>query len=99
MDTVRVFFDDNGAPVAVETRPDQKYADESIADHLRSYRSEVMTTEQAKLRLPSLGPDGLDGPNASAARVKEIRDTDKSALADDEWIKLFREYVTLTGAF
>lgn len=93
MDMVRVFFDENGTPAAVELRPDQVYSEESIVDELRSLRSEVMTAEQAEA-LRKQQPE-----DATAARMQEIRAIDKSALPDEEWLKLFREYATLSGGF
>ena len=99
MDMVRIFFDETGVPAGVEARPDQEYIEDSIADHLRSYRSEVMPADRAKSLLQRHDVN-ISGPaNDAAARLREIRDTDKSALADDDWLSLYREYVTLNGGF
>ena len=37
MDMVRVFFADDGTLAAVETRPDQEYTEQSVADQFRSF--------------------------------------------------------------
>ena len=80
----------------MELRPDQEYSEESIVDELRSLRSEVMTAEQAEV---ATAEQGNPAGNATAARMQEIRAIDKSALPDEEWLKLFREYATLSGRF
>jgi hypothetical protein len=37
--------------------------------------------------------------DAAQRRTAEIRQVDKSTLGDDEWLKLYREYITLSGQF
>jgi hypothetical protein len=37
--------------------------------------------------------------DADQRRIQEILDMDKSALSDAKWLKLYREYTTLTGPF
>jgi hypothetical protein len=38
-------------------------------------------------------------PNKDQERIDEIRRMDKSDLSDEEWLKLYREYLSLTGGF
>jgi hypothetical protein len=65
--------------------------------------------KEAALRAPmSASPitDGEEGPRVdieeqadAQRRIEEILRLDRSGLSDEEWLRLFREYMTLTGRF
>ena len=58
-----------------------------------------MTADHAESLLQTQAADVGQAANAAAARMEEIRAIDQSALPDEEWLKLFREYATLSGTF
>jgi hypothetical protein len=65
-------------------------------------------TEDTTVRVgPDVRSDELGASSAAAPasddeterRIREIREVDKSVLSNEEWLALFREYVSLTGGF
>ncbi len=112
MPRVRLFCDEAGSVIAVEHRPDELYtADNVPRDELRHATALVVEAEE----LGGVSPEELrvqagklqrqrsrsrrPAAPTAADRLAEIRATNKVQLTDTEWLRLFREYVTLTGTF
>jgi len=111
MAKVRVYYErETGRVVEIEHRPDEDYADENLSredlegistivvssDELDSVDFDELEVHEGRLRTVP----GAGGASTEAqARVQELREMDKSALSDEEWLRLFREYTTLTGGF
>jgi hypothetical protein len=53
----------------------------------------------ARLEDGELGVEIPPPDEATQRRVEEILQIDKSELSEEEWLKLYREYTTLTGRF
>ena len=56
--------------------------------------SEIRRAEDDSLEVHAPPPD-----DATQRRVDEILQIDKSKLSDEDWLKLFREYMSLMGRF
>lgn len=112
MPKVRVFYDKSGKVVEVERRVDETYTPENIAreqmeeistlvvesDELEGVAIEELRVRDDKIR-KGRHRTAQDLEVKAAQRIREILEIDKSKLSDEEWLKLFREYTTLTGNF
>jgi hypothetical protein len=106
---MRFHYDDDGQVVGVEHRPDEAYEEAGDpagvstivvdSDEVPDAPPAALTVKRGKLKADPKAATEASVGGGQQERVKEILETDRSSLADEEWLKLFREYVTLTGAF
>jgi hypothetical protein len=109
MPKLRVHYDDDGQVVGVEHRPGEDYEEagepEGVStlvvdsEDIPDAPPQALSVKRGKLKADPKAAADADDAGAQPERVKEILETDKSELSDEDWFKLFREYVTLTGAF
>jgi hypothetical protein len=110
MPDVRIHYDGKGHVLAVEHRPLGRFDDEPPegvrtlvvdAEEVAGVPAEELTVRRGKLKRTLGAADDDADPTAAAgaARLEEIRALDKSSLDDQEWLKLYREYLALTGSF
>jgi hypothetical protein len=112
MSKIRLFYDDTGKVVEVEHRVDERYTSRNIgrqqmqaisttvidSEEIEGIAFEDLVVREGKVHRPPRA--SAPGPEETRAkRMQEIREMDKSKLSDTEWLKLFREYTTLTGGF
>jgi len=110
MAKVRIYYEqESGRVVEVEHRPEEDYTDDNLSredlegistivvssDELESVSFDELEVRDRRIRrVPRSAED-----EAGQARAQEILELDKSGLSDEEWLRLFREYTTLTGGF
>jgi hypothetical protein len=107
---VRVWYrEESGELAEVETRPDESFDEEeqppeqglaSIvvdSDDLEGYALSELHVEDGKLRKPR--GRRRNEEEERHERIEELRQMGKSGLSDEEWLALYREYVTLTRQF
>ena len=105
MPQVRIQYDESGHVLGIQHRPGERYDDmedpagvKAIvvdSDDIEDLGVDELTVKRGKLKTVARE----SGEPSRSERVEQIRATDKSGLSDEEWLKLFREYMTLTGAF
>lgn len=109
---VRVWYEEeSGKLVEVESRPDESFEDDDAApeeglasivvdgEDLEGYALDDLHVEDGKLRKPRGRRRSAGDDEEAQKRIEELRTMDKSELGDEEWLKLYREYVTLTRQF
>jgi hypothetical protein len=110
MSKLRLFYDDAGKVVEIEHRVDERYTSRNISreqmqgistavidgEEIEGIPFEELVVREGKVRKPPRR--SAPGPEETRARrIQEIREMNKTNLSDAEWLKLFREYTTLTG--
>ena len=105
MPQIRIQYDESGHVLGIQHRPGERYDNvedpEGVraivvdSDDIEGVPVDELTVKRGKLK--TVTRESEEPPRSE--RVEEIRATDKSKLSDEDWLKLFREYATLTGAF
>ena len=112
MSKLRLFYDDAGKVVEIEHRVDERYTSRNIrreqmrgisttvidSGEIEGIPFEELVVRDGKVRKPPRR-SASRAEETRARRIQEIREMDKSNLSDTDWLKLFREYTTLTGGF